>query len=581
MAYTTTRRDPDGDRSMWGRLVDTFRSFWLGEKSSSDPTLGAYFGSTPTKSGIPVNEYTALNYSAVWAAVQSISGSIASLPLFLYKRIEQDGKERYTNSRVYRLIHDDFSPEHTAMVARETMTAHVLTWGNAYAEIERNNNGEPLALWPLTPDMVRPERTPTDDIVYRVRQSNGTDAFVPAGDMLHIPGLGYDGLQGYSVIRKARESIALGLATEQFGATFFGNGAWPGLVAQHPGKLSTEAHARLKNSLNEALRGGNAHNLIVTEEGIKVDKMAIPPDDAQFLATRIFQISEIARFFNMPLHKLRELSHATFSNVEELNIDWVADTLRPWLVRWEKELDRKLIRPLERNQQFTEHLVDGLLRGKHEVRYAAYATGIQWGFLSPNDVRRFENMNPLGPEGDIYLVPLNMQPAKMVEANAQPEPAPPPAARPPAEAEPDAERARCRARLIAAHRAILVEVLGRMVRKETNALRRVLKHGPQAVRDWMDEFYGEHYLVLTTAILPAVRAHLSHRESDQDPSTMAEALASSFLHGHRERLVAILQSRPANLAAQVELEAERWDLEHPALVADRLMTEELTHALTA
>jgi Phage portal protein len=306
-----------------------------------------------------------------------------------------------------------------------------------------------------------------------------------------------------------------------------------------------------------------------------MEKMGIPPDDAQFLETRRFQVEEIARFLNMPPHKLRDLSHATFSNIEEENLEWVVDTLRPWLVRWEQELNRKLIRPLERNLQFTEHLVDGLLRGNTTSRYAAYAVGRQWGWLSADDIRERENMNPL-PEGQgqIYLVPLNMQPADMAEANAQPEPPSPP----PEPARPDAGQ---RAKLIAAHRGIIVEALGRMVRKETNALRRAAKQGPQALREWLGDFYEEHRAAVTAAILPGVRAHLSHTDGSHDPFRTADELAGAFLEGHRARLGAILHARPQDLLAVVEAEATRWEIEHPAMLADQLMTEELTYALTA
>src|SRR4030095_10511023 len=403
------------------RLVEGWRSFWgggersfcIGEIPSREPSLARYLGGGgAAAAGLPVSEWTALNYSACWAGVQAIAGSIASLPLFPYRRLPNGGKERYLRSRLYRLLHDEFNGEMTAMVARETMQAHCLTWGNAYAEIERNQNGEPLALWPLPPNRVIPDRAVSGAIVYRVQQDQGPEVRVPAEDMLHIPGLGFDGLCGYSVIRKARETLGLGLATEQFGALFFGNGGWPGIVAQHPGKLSQEAHKRLKDSLNEAVQGPKAHSLIVTEEGIKIEKVGIPPDDAQFLSTRQFQVTEIARWLNMPPHKLRDLTHATFSNIEEQNIDWVVDTLRPWLVRWEQELNRKLIRPLEQGQQFTEHLVDGLRRGNTANLFAAYAVGRQWGWLSADDIRALENMNPLPDgQGQLYLVPLNMQPA--------------------------------------------------------------------------------------------------------------------------------------------------------------------------
>jgi HK97 family phage portal protein len=402
-----------------GLLAEAVRSVWLGPYSSGDKALASLFGGKPSASGISVNEYTALNLSAVWAAVTVIAGTIASLPLILYKRLPNGGKERDVDHPTYELLHDAPNPEMTAMVFRETLQAHVLLWGNGYAEIQRDEAGRPKALWPITPDVIEPFREDgSGRLRYRVTQTNGAQVTLDPDRILHIPGLGFDGIRGYSVIYKARESLGLLSASERFGSTFFGNGAWPGLVAQHPGKLNEAAHTRLKTSLNEALQGPNrAHSVIVTEEGIKIEKTTIPPNDAQFLETRRFQILEVARWFNIPPHKLRDLERATFSNIEQQGIDWVID-LRLWLVRWEQEIRRKLISRLERKRQFAEHLVDGLLRGDTATRYGAYSVARNWGWMSTNEIRSLENLNPV-EGGDMYLVPLNMVPADKVPSTAE------------------------------------------------------------------------------------------------------------------------------------------------------------------
>src|SRR5882724_4926384 len=374
-------------------LVNAVRLHWMPKLSSRDPALVKYFGPGPTSSGASVTEYTAMNLSAVWAAVQIISSAVASLPLLVYRRLPNGGKERFGNHPVYRLLHDEFNGEMTALVARETLQAHVLTWGNAYAEIQRTNGGAPIALWPITPDRVTPDRANNGDVVYRIMQKTGPDAIIRAENMLHIPGLGFDGLMGYSVIQKARETIGLGLATEKYGAQFFGNGAVSSLVASHPGTLSDPASKRMKESINEAISGDKKHSVLVLEEGTKVEKISIPPDDAQFLESRKFQVIEICRWFNLPPHKLRDLDRATFSNIEQQAIEFVTDCLRPWLVRWEQELNRKLFTRVDRTTIFTEHLVDGLLRGDIASRYGAYAVGRQWGWLSADDVRELENLN--------------------------------------------------------------------------------------------------------------------------------------------------------------------------------------------
>jgi HK97 family phage portal protein len=396
--------------SLWSRVRDSLRSLHLGPWSSSDKELARRFGGGATDAGVVVNEFTALNYSAVWAAVQAIAPKVAQAPLILYKRLPNGGKERFTQSNLYRILRDEWNPEMTSMVARETLTAHMLTWGNGYAEIERDQAGRAMALWPLLPNQVEPFRDQAKRLMYRVSAPGEPDAIIPAGDMLHVPGLGFDGLVGYSVVRMARDSFALGMAAQRFGATFFGNGATFGGALTHPGELGQEGRDNLRASIESEHKGASrAHRFLILEEGMKYEKFGVDPNDAQFLETRQFEITEVARWFDLPPHKLRDLSRATFSNIEQQAIEFVVDTLMKWFIRWEQEINRKLISKLERNIQFVEHLVDGMLRGDIGTRYSAYATGRQWGWLSANDVRDKENMNPLpGEDGNIYLVPSNM-----------------------------------------------------------------------------------------------------------------------------------------------------------------------------
>lgn len=416
-----------GWRSAIARWIT--RSRWEGPLTASSPEIARLFDDgAKNTSGVPVNESNALTYSAIWAAVTLISSQIASLPLILYKRLPNGGKERYTGHQVYRLLHDEPNPEMTSMVFRETLMAHVLTWGNAYAEIERDQLGRPIALWPLLPYQVYPYRDEVQRLRYRVSTPNQPDVVLLPHEILHVPGLGFDGIVGYSVIRMAAESIGLGLATRRFGASFFGQGSTFGGILSHPNKLSTDAKDNLRASVESLHRGPErAHRFLILQEGMNYHKLGVDPDSAQFLETRQFEIAEIARWFNIPPHKLRDLLRATFSNIEQQSIEFVTDTLRPWMVRWEQEINRKLISRPERNLQFVEHLVEGLLRGDIASRYAAYAVGRQWGWLSANDVRERENLNPLpGDEGNIYMVPMNMTtPAKMLAEPVPPGPQPP------------------------------------------------------------------------------------------------------------------------------------------------------------
>jgi HK97 family phage portal protein len=432
-----------GGRPVIARIKKALRD-WSGPLTSDSPELKNLFSGPKASAGVLVNEHTALNYSAFWAAISLISGDVASLPLIYYKRLPKGGKERYHEHPNYKILHDEPNPEMSSFVFRETMQAHVLSWGNAYAEIERTAAGHPLHLWPITPDRVEVLRD-SSGLLYRVRGQKGAQGVViPARDMLHIPGLGWDGTVGYSVVEKARESLGLGIATERFGGSFFGNGSVFGGVLTHPQRLGDEGLKNLRESVNARHTGvENSHRFMILEEGVSYTQLGVKPNDAQFLETRKFQITEIARWFNLPVHKLREMDNSSVrANIEQEARDYIGSTLRRWLVRWEQEIVRKLISPRERNIQFAEHLVDGMLRGDTAARHAAYAHGRQWGYYSVDDIREWENLNPL-PDGagKIYLVPANMTPANRIDEviDAQvrePEPAPAPE---PAESS-DAER---------------------------------------------------------------------------------------------------------------------------------------------
>lgn len=559
-------------------LSRTLRSYVTPPLWSRDPALKAYLGYSPTASGTTVNEATALNLSAYWRGVNLIADSVASLPLFLYRRVGENGKELFRNHPVYALIHDDFSDDDPSFQARRRMQAHALTWGNGYAEIERDNAGRPLALHPITPDRVTPDRD-SAGIFYRVQNARG-DVHVAADDMLHVPGLGYDGLRGYSVVQMARESLGLGLATERYGSKFFGNGAVASIVAKHPGQLSPDAHNNLKRDLEQKLTGDRQHSLILLEENMTIDKMSIPPDDAQFLETRKFQVVEIARWLGVPPHMLMEMDRATFSNIEHQSLEFVIYCLRAWLIAWEAELERKLIRPLERNQQFIKHSVDGLLRGDIKTRFEAYAIGRQWGWVSPDDVRELEDMNPLPKgQGRVYLVPINMLPADRIQEWADKQVAIPAPPQPPAPAPPDqpapqrsAPDIEARARIIAAQRALVVEAMGRMVRREGQAAKRAAKKGQDALVAWALDFYPKHFDIMREALEPAMRSHLSQIGSDANPVAETARVALAYCEQSRAELAAL---DSVDLVDQL---VTRWEIQRPPQMADVLMAEEITHA---
>ena len=361
-------------------------------------------GGETTKAGIDVTEDTALQLGAVWACVRVIAEDLASLPLFIYRRTGK-GKERAMDHPAYRLLHDAPNPEMSAMQLREALQAHILTWGNCYIEIQRNIRGEPIALWPLRPDKMEVERSESNELQY-VYSVNSERITFDKSDILHIAGLGFNGLIGYSPITYHRETIGLGMAANEFGSRFFGGDATPRMVLKHPGFLKPEGHKTLGERWQAAYGGSaNSGKVAILEGGMDLTTVSIPNADAQYLETRKFEVAEIARIFRVPPHKIGDLERATFSNIEHQGIDYVVSTIRPWAVRWEQSINQRLLNGSE--EFFAEHLMDGLLRGDLQSRYAAYAVGRLWGWLSVNDIRSLENMNPI-KEGDAYLQPLNM-----------------------------------------------------------------------------------------------------------------------------------------------------------------------------
>jgi len=379
------------DKPISNYLPSTFYSF--------------FFGST--SSGKTVNELTAMQTTAVYACVRILAETIASLPLHTYK-YTASGKEKTTSHQLYYLLHDEPNPEMTSFVFRETLMSHLLLWGNAYAQIIRDGRGKVLTLYPLLPDRMTVDRTSSGQLYYEYRKDTGYVILRPE-DVLHIPGLGFDGLIGHSPIAMAKNAIGMAIATEEYGAKFFANGANPGGVLEHPGVVKDPA--RIRDSWNAVYQGsGNAHRVAVLEEGMKFQPIGIPPEQAQFLETRKFQINEIARIFRIPPHMIGDLEKSSFSNIEQQSLEFVKYTLDPWVVRWEQAMQRALFSPGEKKDYFIKFNVDGLLRGDYQSRMNGYAVGRQNGWMSSNDIRELENLNRIPEElgGDLYLVNGNM-----------------------------------------------------------------------------------------------------------------------------------------------------------------------------
>nr|WP_322354335.1 phage portal protein [Dehalococcoides sp.] len=356
-----------------------------------------------------MNERTAMQTSAVYACVRILSESIAGLPLHVYRYTSDGGKERTTMHPLYRMLHDEPNREMTSFVFRETLMAHLLLWGNAYAQIIRDGRGYPVALYPMLPDRMSVDRDSQGELVYTYQSDKG-QVKLRKESVLHIPGLGFDGLIGYSPIAMAKNAVGLALATEDYGAAFFANGANPGGVLEHPGVIKPEQADRLRESWATQFGGANAHKVAVLEEGLKFHQMSIPPEQAQFLETRKFQINEIARIFRVPPHMVGDLEKSSFSNIEQQSLEFVKYTLDPWVVRWEQSLQQSLILPSEKSAVFIRFNLDGLMRGDYQSRMQGYSVGIQNGFYSVNDVRGLEDLNllPDSEGGNIHVLNGNM-----------------------------------------------------------------------------------------------------------------------------------------------------------------------------
>lgn len=367
-----------------------------------------------SSAGVPITIDGAYGVVAVWACVRVIAETFASLPMILYRRLPKGGKEPATDRDEYWILHDRPNSDMTSMVWRETGQAHVLSWGNHYAEIVRDGFGRLRELWPMLPDrtMVRLEGARR---VYDYRETSTARPKTLRDNVFHLPGLGYNGLVGFSPIALHRNAIGLYRAAEDFGASTFKNGARPAVVMTHPKTMSQGAIDRLTAQMDRLRGSGNAGKTVLLEEGAGFQTIGIPPEDAQYIETRKFQMQEIARMYRVPPHMVGDLERATFSNIEHQSIDFVVHTIRPWLVRWEQQLKAQLF-PSEvpgYRDLFVEFKVDGLLRGDTLTRMQAYNLQIQGGHLSPSEARDLENRNPvLDEDGDdilgYYLRPLNM-----------------------------------------------------------------------------------------------------------------------------------------------------------------------------
>lgn len=405
-----------------------FSSLFHSRDKPKNSTAGSAYrffmgGSTAGKN---VTERSAMQMTAVYACVRILSEAIAGLPLHLYHSKADGGKEKAIEHPLYFLLHDEPNAEMTSFVFRETLMTHLLLWGNAYAQVIRNGKGEVIALYPLMPNRMQVNRNEKGQLYYQYTTSSddaptmeGSTVVLMPEDVLHIPGLGFDGLVGYSPIAMAKNAIGLAIATEEYGAKFFANGAAPSGVLEHPGTLKNPD--KVRESWNATFGGShNANKVAVLEEGMKYTPISISPEQAQFLETRKFQINEIARIFRVPPHMVGDLEKSSFSNIEQQSLEFVKYTLDPWVIRWEQSLQRTLLSSEDKKEYFFKFNLEGLLRGDYASRMSGYATARQNGWMSANDIRELENLDRIPAElgGDLYLINGNMLPLENAGAFA-------------------------------------------------------------------------------------------------------------------------------------------------------------------
>lgn len=396
---------------------------WLGFKYPRDapdvPDIrndvrdsGTLFVFGKSTSGENVDEKSAMQIATVYACVRLLAESVAQLPLHLYRSTDNDGQEKAKDHPLYKILFREPNPEMTSFSYWEAVMTHLLLWGNSYSQVVRDGKNAVLGLYPLLPENVEIDRTDKGELYYiyhaytnEVPGETNKDIVLRRDEVLHIPGLSFNGLVGFSPIAMMKNSLGTTMAVEKYGSSFFRNGAQPMGVLEHPGVLKDPQ--KIRDNWSQVYGGpNNAHKVALLEEGMTYKPISLPPEDSQFLSTREFGVEEICRIFRVPPHMVQDLKRSTFSNIEHQSIDFVVHTLDPWLVRIEKAIVKDLLIEEEKDDYFPKFNVDGLLRGDYKSRMDGYSVGISNGIISPNEARRKENMPALPEEegGDFHIV---------------------------------------------------------------------------------------------------------------------------------------------------------------------------------
>lgn len=556
----------------------------------------------PSWAGVRVNESTALTVSAAWACIRLFSEVIGSLPIKTYQRNDKDdSKSLYRKHPLYRLLHDRPNPYMNAATFKECLQMHCETWGNCYAEIERDTQGNPLALWPLRPDRMTPEWDTDGSLVYFYRLPEGKTVKMPAYRIFHVPCFTWDGKIGLSPIAAAREELGMAIAMQRFGGSFFRNGATPQGVITHPKTLTPKAMTNLQESWYEQ-HGGltRAQRIAILEEGADYKQIGIPPEDAQFLGSRQFELEDIARFWRVPPHLIGHLTRSTYNNIEHQGIEFVVYSIRIRTVRWEQEIQTKLVSAEDQDSVFAEYLIDALLRGDWKSRSESLEIMRRNAVINGNDWCRIENLNPIGPVGDIYTLPMNYVQLKSdgsVSGFAGEEKNKFTAGA----SGPTSKRAKgspvVRNRLRAAYSGLILQTADRAVRRETTDVRKLIKkhlvekHDLDGFEEAITKFYRDHTEYLQKNFGPLFRSYAEAitaavaEEIGGDPAmtpeleTFAARYTDSFVkrttQSSKNQIRKIIREAPAGEAQrreaideELEQRLEEWEEREPAKVTD-------------
>lgn len=490
----------------------TFLQRLLGQTSSlsvDEERFWTQSSGALSTAGARVSADGALKISAAWACGRLISETVAMLPRIIYRRLGDDAKERATGHPLYEILHSQPNRRQTSFEFVDMLQMHALFRGNGYAKIVSGPRGPVDKLIPIHPDRVEVEEIDEDTLRYRVREPDGSTRVYLDDEIFHLRGLSLDGISGVSVITYARESFGLTLAAERYGAKLFANYSRPGGFLKHPGNLSVEAQQRLANQVELMTGGENLHRLGVLEEGMEYQQVSFTPEDSQMLQTREFQAEDVCRWFRVPPHMVGLTSKATSwgSGIEELSRGFVTFVLLPWLLRWQQLIDKDLI--VASQTYFVEFLTDALLRGDITKRYGAYSIGRNGGWLATNEIRKFENLNPIEGGDDDYLTPLNMQ--RNNDAN-QADEAEEAETEPVAEPEPAAEPGPGGAH----YEQLVRESARRVARKEALAMSRAASRPGVAWEATVAAFFADHANFVAQTMCVSVETAERFAQSGRD-----------------------------------------------------------------